>query len=364
MERTDRRDRGRGAVRGLQVRKDASGRVSYRLRFRIKGRPQILTATFSGGLAEAREHARDYQALARIGKDPRPAKPVAPLTLTRCAALWVRANRRRWRRSTARFYIALLRRRVLDPFGDRDPREITRGELRLHLDKIVDKWPIEANRTFATLRALYSWLNKARQEWVGVAVDPTRGLEHPAPEVPRSTTYNDAELRGLLAEAPPLVRFLALTGVRDGEARGLSWSEVDFERRVWTVPAERSKSRRPRQVPLSRAAAQVLVDLRAAFAPVPWVKTRPTKVYGEMGLRPHDLRRSVGDRIKAEFGEGMMHAVLGHTDAALTRTYGPSPRLEAQREALEWWAGELRRIAGRDEAGRPARRGRGRNSRE
>jgi integrase len=344
-------------VRGLQVRKDARGHVSYRLRFRIKGRPQVLTATFTGGLAEAREHARDYQALARIGRDPRPAKPLAPLTLTRCAALWVRANRRRWRRSTTKFYLALLRRRVLDAFGDRDPREIARGELRLHLDRIAARHPIEANRTYATLRALYSWLNKARQEWVGVSVDPTRGLEHPAPEVPRSTTYTDAQLRQLVAEGSPLVRFLALTGVRDGEARGLSWSEVDFERRVWTIPAERSKSRRQRQVPLSHAAAKVLVDVRGTFAARPWVKTRPTKVYSAMGLRPHDLRRSLGDRIKAEFGEARMHAVLGHTDAALTRTYGPSPRLEAQREALEWWAGELGRIAGRGGKGRPARRG-------
>jgi hypothetical protein len=40
-----------------------------------------------------------------------------------------------------------------------------------------------------------------------------------------------------------------------------------------------------------------------------------------------------------------MHGVLGHQDTAFMRTYGPTPRLEALREALEWWSSELARIS-------------------
>jgi integrase len=55
-------------------------------------------------------------------------------------------------------------------------------------------------------------------------------------------------------------------------------------------------------------------------------------------LRLHDIRRSVGDRLRQEHGEAMMHAALGHADARLTATYGPSPRLSALAAALEWWS--------------------------
>ena len=63
-------------------------------------------------------------------------------------------------------------------------------------------------------------------------------------------------------------------------------------------------------------------------------------------LRLHDIRRTVGDRIKGEFGEAMMHAILGHSEARLTRTYGPTPRLKAIAEAVQWWSDELAAIVG------------------
>lgn len=50
---------------------------------------------------------------------------------------------------------------------------------------------------------------------------------------------------------------------RSGEVRGARWGEVDLERRVWTVPAERMKARKEHRVPLSDAAAAVLESARA-----------------------------------------------------------------------------------------------------
>jgi integrase len=85
----------------------------------------------------------------------------------------------------------------------------------------------------------------------------------------------------------------------------------------------------------------ILTGLRATFAERPWRKSRDQKAYTRLGVRPHDIRRTVADHIKQEFGEAMMHAVLGHAPGRLTQTYGPTPRTSALREALQWWSDEL-----------------------
>jgi integrase len=48
--------------------------------------------------------------------------------------------------------------------------------------------------------------------------------------------------------------FLALTMTRPGDVRHMCRSEVIFPRALWRIPAERTKMRRPHDVPLSRQA--------------------------------------------------------------------------------------------------------------
>lgn len=55
-----------------------------------------------------------------------------------------------------------------------------------------------------------------------------------------------------------LLEFVILTACRSGEARGMTWSEVDFKKKVWTVPAERMKAKVVHRVPLSARAIDIL----------------------------------------------------------------------------------------------------------
>ena len=52
--------------------------------------------------------------------------------------------------------------------------------------------------------------------------------------------------------------FLLLTAAHSGEVRLASWDEIYWNERKWTVPAERMKARRERQVPLSNQSIEVL----------------------------------------------------------------------------------------------------------
>lgn len=59
------------------------------------------------------------------------------------------------------------------------------------------------------------------------------------------------------------LQLLALTFVRPGELRHATWSEIDLEKAVWIIPAEKMKMRRPHRVPLSRQTIEVIRVLRS-----------------------------------------------------------------------------------------------------
>ena len=52
--------------------------------------------------------------------------------------------------------------------------------------------------------------------------------------------------------------------VRPGELRHAEWLEIDFDKALWSIPAEKMKMRRPHRVPLSRQSLAVLSSIRAS----------------------------------------------------------------------------------------------------
>ena len=80
----------------------------------------------------------------------------------------------------------------------------------------------------------------------------TRG-HHPA------MAYRDvpafvAKLRMREAVSAMALEFLILTAARTSEVLGATWAEIDFDARVWTVPADRMKGGRQHRVPFSNRA--------------------------------------------------------------------------------------------------------------
>lgn len=68
-----------------------------------------------------------------------------------------------------------------------------------------------------------------------------------------------------------LLKWQLLTLVRPGEAAGTMWSEIDTEKKLWTIPAERMKKRREHKVPLSPQAIAVVEQLRSLGSHSPFV---------------------------------------------------------------------------------------------
>ena len=69
------------------------------------------------------------------------------------------------------------------------------------------------------------------------------------------------KLREREATAALALEFCILTAARSGEVLGARWSEIDLDKKIWTVPANRMKPGRVHRVPLSARAVSILKHL-------------------------------------------------------------------------------------------------------
>ena len=70
-----------------------------------------------------------------------------------------------------------------------------------------------------------------------------------------------ANLRGRRAVAARALEFTILAAARSGEVLGARWGEIDADRRLWIVPAERMKAGREHRVPLSPRAMAIIAEM-------------------------------------------------------------------------------------------------------
>lgn len=163
-----------------------------------------------------------------------------------------------------------------------------------------------------------------------------------------------------------LLEFVILTAARSGEARAMTWDEVDLEAKVWTVPATRMKAKVAHRVPLSKRAVEVLKEQRDRHpeaelvfpaprgrVPTDMILTgflRKQKAQsGEKGrlATAHGFRSSFRDwasekgyaRDWAE--RALAHTIQNQAEAAYHRT----DLLEQRRSMMEAWAQHVTSVA-------------------
>jgi integrase len=70
-----------------------------------------------------------------------------------------------------------------------------------------------------------------------------------------------AKLRKREATSALALELCILTAARSAEILGMRWSEIDLDKKIWTVPANRMKAGREHRVPLSPRAISILRKL-------------------------------------------------------------------------------------------------------
>lgn len=70
-----------------------------------------------------------------------------------------------------------------------------------------------------------------------------------------------ADLRKRKGYPARALEFLTLTAARSGEVRGAAWDEIDLDKALWIIPAQRMKMKREHRVPLTAEAVALFKAL-------------------------------------------------------------------------------------------------------
>ncbi|MEM7222904.1 MAG: integrase arm-type DNA-binding domain-containing protein [Pseudomonadota bacterium] len=360
-----------GIVSGLYLIIQPKGNRSWALRYRHHGRTRKLTLGKypTVGLLDARERARDALGKVQIGEDPGAEKRTSgsPSTVEEAYERYLsehcKPNVKRWLEVDRLFKL-----HVLPDRKDIALEELTKWDVRETVRAVVEAGkPVQANRVLAAMRAFLNWTVSEDL----LEANPANGVKRPTKEKVRDRVLTDAELHAILEACDdhgypsgPLVKMLALTGQRRDEVRCLPWSEIDLEKKLWTLPAARTKAGRRHIVPLSDEVVDILEALPRFDGPYAFTTTGGETSYANL-VKPkrsidkasgvsnwtlHDLRRTAATGMGALGIPGETIArVLNHSEraiAGITARYEHSDHIEAKRRGLEAWAQHVAGLSG------------------
>ena len=319
-------------------------------------------------LADARERAAEARRLLardlnpiderkRGGGIPMFGALAADVCETLAAGFRNEKHKAQWR-MTLETYAAPLRSKPVDTISTEDVLAVlkpiwtakpeTASRLRGRIEKVLDA---------AKAKGFRKTENPAR--WRGhldhllpKPLKLSRG-HHPAMPYEELPAFM-GELRQRQATAALALEFCILTAARSGEVLGCRWSEIDLDKKVWTVPAHRMKAGREHRVPLSGRVVAILRELAEADAR-PFVfpgqaRNKPlSNMAMDMMLRRmkrdtatvHGFRSSFRDwagnvsNFPREITETALSHVIG--DKA-EQAYRRSDALEKRRKLMEAWA--------------------------
>jgi integrase len=259
---------------GLYLKVSRSGAKRWELRTVVKGKRCDIGL---GGLkvvslAEAREEARKYRAIARNDGDPlaekRRARRVVP-TFRQAAEIVHKAHAKAWKNAKhGDQWINTLTNYAFPAFGDRRVDQIDTPEILKALSPIWLTKQETARRVRQRIGTVLDWAKAAGH----------RAGDNPVDEIskalPRQSELKShhaalpyvevpAFIQQLHGEGEPTIvdlafEFLVLTAARTNEVLEAKWSEIDLEQAAWMVPASRMKAGREHRVPLAPRCIELL----------------------------------------------------------------------------------------------------------
>ena len=245
-------------------------------------------------LAQARDIATIYRLKVKAGIDPiiereniakaqaaeLQAQKIAKVRFQDIAEAYIDANEGTWKNKKHRQqWKNSLKNLVYPIMGDLPVSEIETKHVLAALEPIWKDKPETASRVRGRIETV---LDAAKVRGYRTGENPARWRGHLSLILPARTKLSRghhkaepyhslpqvlAQLRSRHAVAALALEFTILTAARTGEVIGATWDEIDIDKAVWIISAERMKAGREHRVPLSGRAVEILQHVRVLNRP-------------------------------------------------------------------------------------------------
>ena len=268
---------------------------------------------------------------------------------------------------------ATLQRLAKDIFpflGERPVTEITPPELLGVLRRVEQRGRLHtAHYLLSYCRQIFRYAVATGYMEHDVAAD-LRGALPPPTVGHRAAILDPVRFGGLLRDIDAYegwyatkyaLRILPLVFTRPGELRLAQWSEIDFARSQWDIPASRMKMRLPHTVPLARQVLAILKELHTLSGDGPFLFPTPRQKgapisnvavlnglrrmgYGTNEVSAHGFRATARTFLdeRLHVNPAYIEAQLAHrVPDALGTAYNRTMHLEDRKAMMQQWADYL-----------------------
>ncbi|GLV22154.1 integrase [Sphingobium sp. TomMM35A] len=313
-----------GDGQGLYLKVDPSGAKRWMQRIVVQGKRRDIGLGSASliSLAEARERALENRKAARAGEDPLAAKKAlqAVPTFEEAAKQVHKAHLPTWRNAKhGDQWLNSLETYIFPFIGKKRISAITSADVLNAVSEVWNAKPETARRIKQRIGTVLKWAiaNGWRTD------NPADAIGKALPKHDRSKVEHrkalpyeavaDAIGKVHSSEASQATKlafeFLVLTATRSGETREATWAEIDLDKRDWTIPASRMKTKKIHRVPLPDRCIALLEkakSLKSSHSDLIFPGSVPKKPLSDMTLSklmkelkidavPHGFRSSFRD---------------------------------------------------------------------
>lgn len=358
---------------GLYVLMHPNGSKYWRLKYRIAGKEKVLSlGTYPlVSLAIARDKATKAKEQLLNNIDPSIAKKEEKLqqvievenSFELVARCWHANHIQKWSEDHSARILKRLENDIFPHFGFKAIETIKAPELLVALRAIEARGALEvARRVLQVCGQVFRYAVMTGIAERDISTDLKGALktqkksnyaylkESELPEFLNKLGRYDGDLQTKLA-----LKFLILTFTRTSEVRGAMWTEINFEKKEWRIPAERMKMDETHVVALSTQTIELLKELQSftgAYEHLFPNRNKPmtymsenTMLYAIYRMGYHSRTTAHGFRATAStilnengFAPDVIERQLAHAERHKIRaSYNHAEYPPERRKMMQWW---------------------------